>query len=150
MPKNPPEGYQHVIPYLSYADAPAAIEFLTRAFGFEERFRLPMPDDRIGHAELVLGPCVLMLASAYEEMGMASPSTLPAVHGQVLCYVPDADAHRERALAEGATVTTEVTEAPHGDRSYRAVDPEGHRWIFATRVKDVDLASLSQEELQSS
>ena len=52
MAQNPPEGMQRVIPYLLYADAPAALEFLGKAFGFEERFRMPMPDGKLGHAEV--------------------------------------------------------------------------------------------------
>ena len=47
MPKTPPDGRQRVIPMFAYADAPAALEFLCKAFGFEERYRLEMPD---GHA----------------------------------------------------------------------------------------------------
>ncbi|MEN0066808.1 MAG: VOC family protein [Myxococcota bacterium] len=139
---NPPEGYQRVIPYLSYADAPAAIDFLERAFGFQRRFVMPMPDGRIGHAELELGGHALLLASAYEEMGLAAPNALPAVHGQVLVYVDDVDAHYEQALKAGATVATEPEDQPHGARHYRAVDPEGHRWIFAQQVRNVDLGSL--------
>ena len=50
MVQNPPEGVQRVIPYLVYADAAAAIDFICNAFGFEERYRFPMPDGSIGHA----------------------------------------------------------------------------------------------------
>jgi len=46
---------QHATPYLIYRDAPAAIDFLTRAFGFVEKYRYPMGDGRIGHAELTFG-----------------------------------------------------------------------------------------------
>ncbi|MDJ0847488.1 MAG: VOC family protein [Myxococcota bacterium] len=137
MAKTPPDGMQRVIPYLTYSDAPKAIDFLCRAFGFEERFRFPMPDGRLGHAELACGDNVLMLASAFPEIGMASPQELPALHGQVMCYVDDVDAHCARAREAGATVVGEPEDQPHGDRSYRAVDPEGHRWIFATHVRDV-------------
>lgn len=137
MVRNPPEGTQRVIPYLAYADAPAAIEFLSGAFGFEEQFRVPMPDGKLGHAQLSLGDNVLMLASVYPEMGFASPRDLPAHHGQVMCYVDDVDAHYERAVAAGAVITQEPRTA-YGDRSYRATDLEGHRWIFATHVEDVD------------
>ena len=76
MAKSPPEGIQRIVPYLAYADAAAAIEFLCKAFGFEERFRLPMPDGRIGHAELAYGGSVVMLASAYPEMDFISPKKL--------------------------------------------------------------------------
>ena len=129
MPRNPPQGMQRIIPYLSYADAPAAIGFLCKAFGFEERFRYPMPDGRIGHAELGYQDNVVMLASANEGFG-ESPLRLPAVHAQVYCFVDDVDAHFARAREAGATVVGEPKNE-HGTRFYRAVDPEGHRWIFA-------------------
>ena len=129
MPRNPPQGMQRIIPYLTYADAPAAIGFLCQAFGFEERFRYPMPDGRIGHAELGYQDNVVMLASAYEGFG-ESPLRLPAVHSQVYCFVDDVDAHFARARAAGATVASEPKNE-HGTRFYRAVDREGHRWIFA-------------------
>jgi PhnB protein len=132
-----PRGPQTLVPCLSYDDAPAAIAFLCDAFGFEERYRLAMPDGRIGHAELAYRDNLLMLASAYPEMGFASPAKLPAVHGQVHIEVEDVDAHFERARAAGATIAAEPADQPYGDRVYRVVDPEGHRWIFATHVRDV-------------
>jgi len=125
---------QNIVPYLAYADAHSALAFLEKAFGFEERFRYPMPDGRIGHAEVVLGDNVLMLASTYPEIGFASPQDLGAVHSQVMCYVDDVDAHYERARAAGAVVVGAPADTDHGDRSYRAFDPEGHRWIFAMPV----------------
>ena len=138
MASNPPRGCQRVIPYLAYKDAPAAIEFLCKAFSFEERFRVPMPDGRLGHAELSLGEGgTLMLASVYEEMGFRSPLDLPAVNGQVTCYVDDVDAHFERARQAGATIVAEPVDQPYGDRSYRAMDPEGNHWIFATCLREV-------------
>jgi PhnB protein len=150
MPRNPPAGVQRVIPYLTYADAPAAIEFLCRAFGFEERCRVPMPDGRLGHAELGCQDNAVMLASAYPEIGLSSPRALPALHGQVLCYVDDVDAHYARARAAGATVVGEPEDQPHGDRSYRAMDPEGHRWIFATHVGDASSGGFPSPEVGSS
>jgi uncharacterized glyoxalase superfamily protein PhnB len=132
MASNPPDGQQRIIPYLAYRDAPAALDFLTRAFGFEERFRYPMPDGTIGHAELSYRGSVLMLATAWDAGGMASPRELPAVHGQVFCWVDDVDAHHARARAAGATILGAPQDQPYGDRSYRALDPEGHRWIFST------------------
>ena len=137
MAKNPPDGCQRVIPMLVYRDAPAAIEFLCKAFGFEERFRLNMDDGRVGHAELGYRDNVLMLASVYAELGFASPQDTSGIHGSVLCYVDDVDAHYRRAVAAGATVIGEPVDQPYGDRSYRALDTEGGRWVFATHTRDV-------------
>lgn len=127
--KTPPDG-QRITPYLAYADAPAAIEFLCSAFGFEEQYRLPMPDGRLGHAEIALEGHVVMLASAYQEMGFVSPKALPAVHSQVWVRVDDVDAHYQQAKAAGATIAA-APKNQHGQRMYRAMDPEGHRWIFS-------------------
>ncbi len=130
--------YQRVIPYLGYADAPAALEFLCNAFGFEETMRMPMDDGRIGHAELALdGEVVLMVASTYPEMGLLSPQALDGVHAQIKCLVDDVDAHYERACEAGATIASEPKEA-YGERGYRAVDPEGHRWMFATILEGLE------------
>src|SRR5262245_39330074 len=120
---------QIATPYLIYRDAPAAIEFLTRAFGFAEKVRYPMEDGRIGHAELVCGDGLVMLASVFDGFGQ-SPLDLPDVHGQTYCLVEDVDAHFARARANGATLASEPANRD-GTRMYRAIDPEGHRWIFA-------------------
>ena len=76
-----------------------------------------------------------MLSSTFPEAGYRSPEVLEGVHGQVWCEVDDADAHYALALAAGAIVIGPPADQKHGFRTYRAVDPEGHRWIFASRVR---------------
>ena len=121
---------QRFTPMLAYADAAAAIEFLVRAFGFEERYRMDMPDGSVGHAELGLGGEAVMLASEWPAGGVVSPLRLPALHAQLYVRVDDVDAHFARARAEGATIAAEPADQEYGERSYRAIDPEGQRWIF--------------------
>jgi uncharacterized glyoxalase superfamily protein PhnB len=121
---------QRITPMLSYRDAPAALAFLVEAFGFEERFRMDMPDGSVGHAELALGDAVVTLASEWQAGGVVSPLRLAAVHAQLHVLVDDVDAHFARARAAGATIATEPADQDYGERSYRAIDPEGHRWIF--------------------
>ena len=125
---------QTIIPYLAYEDAPAALTFLRDAFGFEERFRMAMPDGRIGHAEVALGESVLFLASLWKEVGNMSPKDLPGVHCQIWCRVDDVDAHFQRARERGATVINEPADQDYGERTYRAMDLEGHRWIFGSPI----------------
>jgi PhnB protein len=125
---------KQIVPYLSYRDAPAALDFLCRAFGFKEESRYEMDDGRIGHAEITSGDIKVMLASVYEEIGFQSPLDLSGVHSQVYCEVADLDAHFEVARDAGATIAREPSDE-HGTRQYRAVDPEGHRWIFAGPIR---------------
>jgi uncharacterized glyoxalase superfamily protein PhnB len=49
--------------------------------------------------------------------------------------VPDVDAHYRQARAAGAIVLDEPADQDYGERVYRAIDPEGHRWIFATPLE---------------
>jgi len=143
MIQNPPEGYQRIIPYLLCADAPAAGDFLCKASGFTEQFRFEMGEGQLGHAELAMGDSVVMLATAPPDTGFASPKDLPGQSAFVTCYVDDVDTHREAAIAAGAEVE-EAEDKPSGDRSYRARDPEGHTWYFATHVLDVSPSEMME------
>jgi PhnB protein len=44
--------------------------------------------------------------------------------------VDDIDRHFQRAKEEGATIVSEPEDMFWGGRSYRGIDPEGHRWEF--------------------
>ena len=131
-----------ILPGLAYDDAPAAIEFLCRAFGFEETFRLDMPDGSIGHAELSLGNGAVSLATTWEAGNLCPPHRLPAVHSQIQVEVDDVDAHYAKAKAEGAIIAEPPEDQFHGSRSYRAMDLEGHRWIFNQHLREVSVEEM--------
>jgi PhnB protein len=94
---------------------------------------MAMPDGRIGHAELALGEAVVMLASEWPAGGVMSAKRLPFVHSQFYVQVDDVDAHFARARSQGATIATEPGDQDYGERSYRAIDPEGQRWHWPIR-----------------
>lgn len=140
MVQNPPENFPRLSPYLYYEDAAGAIEFLTGAFGFEERMRIPGPDGRVGHAELQIADAVVMPG---EPMGAyKNPRQIGHVTQGVYVYVDDVDKHFEVAKTAGAKIVEEPNDKFYGDRSYTVDDPEGHQWFFAQHVRDV-----SEEEL---
>lgn len=136
MPQNPPVGYPRISPYLYYEDAGTAIEWLTRAFGFRERMRMPTEDGRVMHAELELDGGVVMLATPPRD-DYRNPHGLGGNTSSVYTYVDDVDAHFERARAGGAEILQEPETMPYGDRHYGAKDPEGHEWWFGQHVRDV-------------
>ena len=137
MVQNPPEGTQRILPYLNYADPKPVIEFLINAFGFEQGLLLDMPDGSVGHCELQMNGETLMLSSEFPEGGLSSPKSLGGVHATVLVYVDDVDVHFEHAKAAGAQIVEEPTDQFYGDRTYRALDPEGVGWEFHQHVRDV-------------
>ena len=52
--KNAPAGWPRIVPAVFYDDAAAAIDWLTRAFGFVVRERVEDDRGRIVHSQLVL------------------------------------------------------------------------------------------------
>ena len=116
-------------PCLLYRDAPAAMAWLTDAFGFKEMMRVPGEDGTIAHAEMSLGGGVIMVSSARPAQGWVSPLDLPGVNQTVSVYVPDTDAHHARAAAAGAKITFPLETKDYG-RGYSCKDLEGHTWSF--------------------
>jgi uncharacterized glyoxalase superfamily protein PhnB len=124
-----------VIPALQYQDAPAAIDFLCRAFGFEKHAVYEGEGGSIAHAQLTLGNGMVMLGSAketdYGEL-LVRPRAAGGVTMSVYVIVEDADAHFARAKAAGAEITSEPVTKDYGGRDYTCKDPEGHVWTFGT------------------
>jgi uncharacterized glyoxalase superfamily protein PhnB len=119
-----------VWPSLRYEDAPAAINFLASAFGFEPK-EVHTSDDGfiVEHAELLwpLGGGI-MLGSARE-----TPEWPQLAHHAALYVVTDdPDALYSRAVAAGATVMSELTDTDYGSRGFAVRDPEGNLWSFGT------------------
>ncbi len=110
----------NIFPTMRFADADAALEWLTEAFGFEELAVFRGEEGTIHHAELSLGPGIVMF-------GQGDPTS----HG-VYVAVGDADAHYRRAKAAGAEITRELEDTPYGSREYSARDLDGHVWSFGT------------------
>jgi len=144
MAVNPiPEGYHTVTPYIVVEGAAKLIDFLKQAFGAEETFRMPMPDGKIGHAELRIGDSIIM-------MGDAGPEH-PPMPTMLHLYVKDADAVYKRALQAGATSLREPADQFYGDRSGGVKDPVGNQWWIATHKEDVppeELARRAQAAMQ--
>jgi len=135
MPKNPPENTPRVTPYLYYQDVAAALRFLSDAFGFREKLRMPGPDGAIAHAEMTLGDGLVMMGCPSKDY--KNPKTLGSTTQSLYVYVDDVDTHFVRAKNAGAKIIDEPEDQFYGDRRYGAEDPEGHHWFFATHVRDV-------------
>ena len=138
-----PDGYHTVTVNLNLKDVEKTIDFIKRAFGAEETYRLAMPDGRIGHAEMRIGSAGMMLADEFPEMGIKSPQSYGGSGVTLLFYVRDVDAAAERAIQAGAKVKRPVKDQFYGDRSGTFEDPFGHVWTIATRKEE-----LSPEEIE--
>ena len=133
-----------VVPFVTYEDGIAALEWLAAVFGFTETARIMSSDGRLSHGEMSVGDGTIMLASPSPDYEgprrhrdhcaiAASWSALPWIIDGVLVYVDDVDAHYARARAAGAAILSAPEDGPPA-RRYRVEDPEGHRWMFMERT----------------
>ena len=121
---------------LSYRDRRAALAWLERAFGFEPTLVITGADGELGHAEMSFGSGYVIVAGEASQWRRFSPQTLggQTTNAMVVRLQGGIDAHCERARAAGAVVQIEPQTQPYGDRTYQAMDPEGHVWMFAEAV----------------
>jgi uncharacterized glyoxalase superfamily protein PhnB len=129
----PEDTRPNMFPAFKYQDAPAAIDWLERAFGFTKQGVHAGEDGAIVHAELKLGTGVIMLGSTAPP-DAANPWA-DATQG-LYVYVADVDAHYERAKAAGAVIVRELADTPYGSREYSAQDSGGNLWSFGTYYPD--------------
>lgn len=137
-----PEGYHAVTPALAIKGATAAIDWYKNIFGAKEKMRLENPDKTIGHAELVIGDSMIMLAEENPQYNK-SPKTTNGNSINLYLYVSDVDATIKKAQDSRAKLIKPAEDMFYGDRVGRIEDPFGYDWTLATHVKDV-----SDEEIR--
>lgn len=138
--KPSPTGWPRISSALFYEYPHAAIDWLGRAFGLEPRLIVEGEGGAIIHSELTFGEGVVMVGAAGKSPWPRSPRSQAGANTQALfLYVDDVERHCARARAAGATIATELKTSDYGeefwsDRTYEAVDCEGHHWWFAERL----------------
>jgi uncharacterized glyoxalase superfamily protein PhnB len=125
-----------VIPCLRYRNAPAAIEWLCQAFGFEKHLVVPGNGETIAHAQLSFGNGMIMLGSVKEsefDQLMKQPDEIGGAETETAyVVVSDADAVYARAKAAGAKIVVDIKDEDYGGRGFSCRDLEGHLWNFGT------------------
>jgi uncharacterized glyoxalase superfamily protein PhnB len=119
-----------------YKDPMAALEWLEKAFGFETTMLITDGDGKLAHSEMNFGDGYIMVGYEWAE-NIKAPSSVGGANTQSIhVQLRDGiDAHCDRARAAGAAILQEPEDQFYGDRTYRALDPEGHMWSFGQTVK---------------
>lgn len=145
--KPTPKDWPRFSSAVFYQDAAAAIPWLCNAFGFEVRLKVEGEGGRIEHSELTYGEGLIMVAQEDTQSARAwkrsfrSPKSLDGAATQnIMLFVDEVDAHCAQARAAGARIIEEPATHDYGadywtDRSYGALDPEGHLWWAVQRIR---------------
>lgn len=142
-----PPGHEGLIPHLVCERCAEAIDFYKRAFGAEELHRMPGPDGRLLHAAIRIGNSFVFLVDDFPEYCEGKSESALALKGTPVTlhhYVVDCDAAVEQALKAGATILMPPMDMFWGDRYGVVVDPFGHKWAFATHLKDLTPDEIRQ------
>jgi uncharacterized glyoxalase superfamily protein PhnB len=124
-----------VLPHIVYENLPAAIEWLTRVFGFTEHYRY---GDPVNGAQMHLGNAYIMVRNA--RNGEKSPASLGYGTQSLTIFVEDIEAQFQRVQAAGAKVVEAINVTAYGEQQLGVEDLEGHHWLFARHARDVDPA----------
>ena len=145
--KPTPSDWPRLSSAVFYQDAAAAIDWLCDAFGFQVRLKIEGDNGRMEHSELTYGEGLIMVAQEtpqserQSKKPLRSPKSLNGATTQsIMFFVDDAEAHCAQARAHGARIIEEPTTHDYGadywtDRSYGALDPEGHLWWVTQRLR---------------
>ncbi|MFQ5491265.1 MAG: VOC family protein [Phycisphaerae bacterium] len=144
-----PEGFHSVTPHIVCRNASEAIDFYKKAFGAEERYRMPSPRGNLMHAEIKIGDSILMLCDEFPNMGTLSPESLEGSPVTLHLYVADVDAAFKRATEAGCTVTMPLQDMFWGDRYGKLSDPYGHQWSLATHKEDLTAEQIGERAAQA-
>jgi uncharacterized glyoxalase superfamily protein PhnB len=133
------------IPSIIYKDNRTALQWLQQAFAFEPSEVLTDSKDNIVHAEMTHEDGVLMIGSEFASWAKSPESVggsnTQRVHVRLTSGI---DEHCERARQGGAQIAMEPADQFYGDRTYMAIDVEGHHWTFSQAVKQVSVAEMEQ------
>ncbi len=130
-----------VIPCLRYRDAPAAIDWLCRTFGFQRKLVVPGEDGQVLHAELTYASPngangMLMLGSSVRDNAygrlMRHVDEAGGNTQSLYLVVADPDALFRSAQAAGAEIVIDIKDEDYGGRGFTCRDPEGHVWSFGS------------------
>lgn len=118
-------------------DPVRAAQWYESVLGAQEVSRITLPNGFVLIINLRFGDSEIAISDELPDQGIVSPLTLGGTYGALHLEVQDADAAWARALEAGAKVFQPLQDAFWGERTGQFIDPFGHRWAVAQRVRDV-------------
>jgi len=126
---------QAIVPYLTVANASAAIDFYKKAFNAKENSRQAGEDGkRLIHSDLTIHGGTIFVMDEFPEFGGAKhPNEERQSPVGIVIQLPtpkDVDAVYAQAVAAGAKSTQEPADMFWNARYASLTDPFGHSWML--------------------
>jgi len=133
-----------LIPHICCANCSEAIDFYKQALGATELSVTKGPDGKVMHGALSIDGATLYLVDEFPDFGARGPKAIGGTPVTLHMTVSDCDAVYNKAVEAGCTSIMPPADMFWGDRYSLVVDPYGHKWSFATTIRQV-----SPEEIQA-
>jgi len=127
----------NVSAHIVVPDAAAACAWYEKAFGAREQDRIPLPGGKVMSARIAIGESIVHVGSEFPAFGIVSPRTIGGTATVLQIETDNADTLFAQAVAAGAEVRHQLSDQFWGERHGQLVDPFGHRWNVAQRLRDV-------------
>jgi uncharacterized glyoxalase superfamily protein PhnB len=135
MLKNRSVPADTVLPHVYYQDVVAAIEWLSKTFGFIEHYRYGEPNGSVSGAQMRLADAWIMLKTA--KPNSSSPAQLGYGTQSLTIFVNDVDAHYRKVKSSGARIVEQLNQTVYGELQYGVLDLDGHHWLFSQHARDL-------------
>jgi len=113
-----------VIPYLYYADADAALDWLERVLGFGPSTRWRMGGPATKEADILAGRSRISISGR-------APGADEGGGALIIVHVDDIEEQYARVIAaDPDAATAPLEQQPYGPRTFTVTDPWGYRWNF--------------------
>ena len=132
-----------VTAHIVVPDASQAALWYEKAFGAQELSRIPLPDGKTLAVEISIGSSHIHVGSEFPQAGIVSPLTIGGTATVLQVNVDDVDELWRRAVSAGASVRHALADAFWGERHGQIVDPFGHRWNLAQRLRVVSSSEIA-------
>lgn len=125
-----------IIPMLVCEDPAAEIDFCQKAFGASVLSCRKADEGGVVHALLMIDGSMIMVHDESPHLASRAPRQDGSSPVVTYLYGDEVDVVIERAVDAGAKVLLPAEDQFWGDRVGRIIDPSGHVWNIAARIRD--------------
>lgn len=138
-----PEYMGWLSPMIVVKDVAKAMKFYAEIFGFKKGLELSDKNGKLIHGEMTFHDVFLMFFLENPERNEVTPATLGGTPVQFYLYTENVDEFYASVKKTDAKELQGLTDQYWGDRTCHFMCPEGHVWMFAQNMADVDVSNMT-------
>lgn len=136
-----PKDYHSLVSYQIYKDVKKAIEFYEKVFNAKLILKLEY-NNRINHAEIMIGDSKIMLGEENKSMGLVSAVDLGNTPIIQVIFVDNVDEIFKNIINQGGKAYSYPKDQYYGIRNASIIDPFGFKWDICQPIEAVNIKEM--------